>query len=296
MSDIAITVFTPTFNRAYTLDNLYQSLKRQTCMNFEWLVIDDGSTDNTKLLFDEWLKINNSFPIRYIKVENGGKHRAINKGVPLAKGKLFFIVDSDDFLTEDAIGKIQQWENELPKDSNAFSGVAGAKGYSVKQMIGSGSAVTYVDASSQDRKKFGITGDKAEAYYTDVLKQFPFPTFEGENFLTESVVWFAIGEAGYKIRWYNDIIYIAEYLQDGLSNNDNLIFEKNPYGLLALLKSDLKHLKLPLIRRLACYATYYQVAKNIGLTNKEIENDLNISKFKIYIAVLLKKIKKAIIK
>ena len=89
-----ITVFTPTYNRAYIIENLYRSLQNQTTSDFEWLVIDDGSKDNTKELFTNWILENTNFPIRYYKVENGGKHRAINKATDIANGKLFFIVDS----------------------------------------------------------------------------------------------------------------------------------------------------------------------------------------------------------
>ena len=89
-----ITVFTPTYNRGYIISNLYDSLKRQTVKTFEWIVIDDGSTDHTEKLFQNFLKEKNDFSITYKKVPNGGKHRAINKGVSLAKGDLFFIVDS----------------------------------------------------------------------------------------------------------------------------------------------------------------------------------------------------------
>ena len=98
-----ITVFTPTYNRAYILENLYRSLQRQTCKTFEWLVVDDGSADNTKELFERWQQEDNFFPIRYVKQENGGKCRAINQGLKLADGELFFTVDSDDYLTDDAL-------------------------------------------------------------------------------------------------------------------------------------------------------------------------------------------------
>ena len=113
-----ITVFTPTYNRAYIIENLYQSLRKQTYTDFEWLVVDDGSADNTQELFEGWQQEDNPFPIRYVKQENGGKCRAINHGLKLARGELFFTVDSDDYLTDDALEKILRWEAELPKDEN----------------------------------------------------------------------------------------------------------------------------------------------------------------------------------
>ncbi|MGN1053427.1 MAG: glycosyltransferase family A protein, partial [Candidatus Scatosoma sp.] len=96
-----ITVFTPTYNRGYIIHKLYASLLNQTDKNFEWLVIDDGSTDDTERYFTRLLKQKNPFTVRYIKQENGGKHRAINRGVAAATGEIFFIVDSDDFLSAD---------------------------------------------------------------------------------------------------------------------------------------------------------------------------------------------------
>ena len=103
--NIKITIFTPTYNRDYIIINLYKSLLIQTLKDFEWLIIDDGSTDNTELLVSSFIK-DNKINIRYIKQQNGGKHRAINKALEEAKGELFFIVDSDDQLVDNAIERI----------------------------------------------------------------------------------------------------------------------------------------------------------------------------------------------
>ena len=131
-----LTVFTPTYNRAYIIENLYQSLQRQSCHDFEWLVVDDGSSDNTKELFDNWMKEENPFPIRYYKQENGGKHRAINYAIPLAEGELFFIVDSDDYLTDDAVETILEQFKTLPsEDSRKYAGICNCKGYSMNQIM-----------------------------------------------------------------------------------------------------------------------------------------------------------------
>ena len=111
-----ITVFTPTYNRAYILETLYHSLQRQTFADFEWLIVDDGSSDGTDSLVRSWQADQNPFPIRYVYQENGGKCRAINRGLELAAGELFFTVDSDDYLTDDALEKAVRWEAELPKD------------------------------------------------------------------------------------------------------------------------------------------------------------------------------------
>lgn len=110
-----ITVFTPSFNRAYIIQCLYESLQRQTFKDFEWLVVDDGSTDGTDVLFEKWMNDESTFSIRYYWKENGGKCCAINYGLELAQGELFFTVDSDDYLTTDALEKIAHWESQLPK-------------------------------------------------------------------------------------------------------------------------------------------------------------------------------------
>ena len=106
-----ITVFTPTYNRAYIIKNLFNSLKNQTFQNFEWIIVDDGSTDNTEEVVKEWLNESLFFKIKYHKQKNGGKHTAINKGLELASGDVFFIIDSDDYITNDALFKINSFTN-----------------------------------------------------------------------------------------------------------------------------------------------------------------------------------------
>ena len=131
------TVFTPTYNRAHTLDRLYRSLQRQTLRDFEWIVIDDGSTDGTDERFNRILKEDNFFKITYQKVENGGKHRAINRAVSIAEGELFFIADSDDRLTDNALYKVDQIEKTIPSDEKKqFAGVCGLDGYDFKTQVG----------------------------------------------------------------------------------------------------------------------------------------------------------------
>ena len=98
-----VTVFTPTYNRAHLLPLLYKSLQNQTCKDFEWLVVDDGSNDGTDTLINKWINNEQSFPIRYYKIKNGGKMRAINYGVSLAEGSIFCGIDSDDWFYNDAI-------------------------------------------------------------------------------------------------------------------------------------------------------------------------------------------------
>ncbi len=205
-----ITVFTPTYNRAHTLPKLYRSLLEQTNKDFEWLVFDDGSTDATKELIAGFIA-QNKITIRYERVPNGGKHRAINKATELAKGEYFFIVDSDDWLTPDALGKITKWFDEISHVPGKFAGVSGQKGTDISHPIGTSFVGEQADVLYFDRSRSNIKGDKAEAFYTDILRRYKFPEFEGENFITEAVVWCKIAQDGYALRYFNDIIYLCKY-------------------------------------------------------------------------------------
>lgn len=226
-----ITVFTPTYNRATTLSALYRSLQRQTFCDFEWLIVDDGSVDNTEELVSAWLQESNSFCIRYVKQKNGGKHRAINVGVAMAKAKLFFIVDSDDQLTERALETVVGQVCSLPEGSSErFAGVCGCRGYTETQIIGTTFLGETLDCTALERAKHGISGDKAEVFFTDILKKYPFPEYEGENFVTECVVWDKIAEEGYNLRYFNRIIYLCEYREDGLTHQGLDLYYRNPKG------------------------------------------------------------------
>jgi glycosyltransferase involved in cell wall biosynthesis len=280
-----ITVFTPTYNRAYIIENLYNSLKKQTYTNFEWLVIDDGSTDETEKLFMNWIQENNLFTIRYYKVNNGGKHRAINKATDLANGELFFIVDSDDYLVEDALEIIVEWEESLD-NKTLFCGISGNKGKSKLDFIGTTFSGKYIDATSLERSKYNITGDKAEVFYTKVLMNYKFDEIEGENFITEATVWERMANDGYKIRWFNKVIYICDYLEDGLTQNMETIFSKNPIGTAIYIKQQITFRKYNLKGRLANYNLYYSfVKKNVRL--KEAAKYLGINTPTLLTAVLL---------
>lgn len=209
-----ITVFTPTYNRAYLLPRLYESLKSQTFKDLEWLIVDDGSTDDTRDLVDKWIN-KNLLDIRYYYQENGGKHRAINRGAPLAKGEWFFIVDSDDYLPDNSLEIASKWIDTI-KDDDSFAGVCGVK-KDITEKIDCGFNFEFMDASPLYGTEISRT-DKAEIFRTSILKGFPFPDFPGERFCAEGLIWNRIG-LHYKLRYFNEVIYCFEYLEDGLSRN-----------------------------------------------------------------------------
>lgn len=221
-----ITVFTPTYNRAYIIETLYRSLQRQTFHDFEWLVVDDGSSDGTEELIARWAAEENPFPIRYARQENGGKCRAINHGLELARGELFFNVDSDDYLTDDALEKIVRWEAELPKDQN-FCAIAGNLGTAPNVTPNRLFEGGFFDGNAFDR--YGeVNGERALIFYTQIAKCYPYPDCPGEKFMTEAVTWNRMAHDGYQIRYFNDIIWIYEYKEDGLTNAGYKVFLDNP--------------------------------------------------------------------
>ena len=223
-----VTVFTPTYNRAYILGDLYHSLQRQTCMDFEWLIVDDGSADDTKTLVASWQGEENPFPIRYVYQENGGKCRAINRGLKEADGRLFFTVDSDDYLTDDAIEKVIRWDGELPRDGH-FCGYVGNRGITPTQTPNRLFPGGYLDGTALDRYD-QVDGERAFVFYTEIHRKYLYPEFPGEKFLTEAVTWDLMAHDGYKMRFYNDIIWIWEYKDDGLTRAGYRVFLENPQG------------------------------------------------------------------
>lgn len=212
-----ITVFTPTYNRAYKLPQLYDSLKRQTEKGFEWLIVDDGSTDDTEQMVRTWQIAEKEFSIKYVKKKNGGKHTAINIGVNKASFDWFFIVDSDDYVTDDAIEKIISWISS-GVDSK-FAAVSGLRMSPDGKIIGGNTKILgeYIDCKNTDREKYGLGGDKAEVYRTSVLRKYPFKVFQDEKFLSEDSVWAKLSHDGYVTRWFNAPIIVCEYLEDGLT-------------------------------------------------------------------------------
>ena len=276
-----ITIFTSTYNRRQLIEKLYQSLLSQTQKNFEWLVIDDGSTDDTKKYFTDLLTKQQPFPIRYIKQANGGKHRAINKGVQNASGDLFFIIDSDDYLTKNAIEKINQWVATLD-NSHKWAGIAGLRGYSKKNVIGSRNFTPYVDAKNSERRKYNLLGDKAEIYITDVLKQHPFPEISGEKFISEEIVWNAIARDGYYLRWFNEIIYICDYLDGGLTK-DNSKDQKNPQGRLLWARGQLKTFPNSWRDRFLAIGIYRHAVSKIKSISQTAE-ELGVSRISVFFA------------
>lgn len=253
-----LTIFTPTYNRANLLSRLYDSLCLQSSQNFEWIIVDDGSTDNTDDIVKTFIS-EAKISIIYYRQENAGKHVAINKGVSLAKGDLFFIVDSDDYLTPGAVDFIKENYKRI-EDVDCIAGLAARCGYTAENPIGSlnfKSDITETVFDFRYRRK--IFGDMAEIIKTKVMKDFLFPRIDSERFMPEAVVWNRIG-LKYRILWLPDIIYIAEYLDGGLTDNIFFIRKKSPEGALLFYK-ELQSMPVPFLQKIRANINYWRFAK-----------------------------------
>lgn len=216
------TVFTPTYNRAYRIEALYESLKNQTFKDFEWLIVDDGSSDDTRELITKWL-YESSLCIRYFYKENGGKCRAMNVGIDEAKGDLFFVVDSDDVLPANALERINYYYEQV-KNDDTFGGVCGLKCYADGQPTDGHLPEKIVDWLYVNRN---YKGDTAVVFKTKVVQQYKFPDYKGEKYCAPGFVYNKIGSK-YKLRFFDENVYECEYLPDGLSAASVRLRYKSP--------------------------------------------------------------------
>lgn len=218
-----LTIFTPTFNRATKLQRVYESLLAQCNKDFEWLIVDDGSIDQTEEIvhtFDT-----NQFYIKYVKKENGGKHTAYNRALELAQGEYFLCVDSDDWLCLDAVEKISMY---VKSNSGVFTFAykTDEKGKMLSPEFPDGiKQLSFFELNN----KYLCSGEYTIILKTSFAQNYPFPVFEGERFVTESVVYDRMA-MDVHVSLLPELITICEYQEDGLSNNLNKIMKKNPAG------------------------------------------------------------------
>ena len=214
------TVFTATYNRSHTLYRVYESLAQQTFRDFEWLVVDDGSVDDTKDKVTRWAKEAN-FTIRYIHQENRGKHVAWNNGVRLARGRFFLSLDSDDSCVEDALKVFLDTWDSIPEDKRSeFSGVCSLVMDETGRIMGTPFPKDIFDARSKEmRRKFHVKGEKWGFQRTDVLLEFPFPELAEGQYIPEYIVWNRISKK-YKERFINRTL--RTYYNPATSSSDQL--------------------------------------------------------------------------
>lgn len=258
-----ITVFTPTYNRAYIIEKLYNSLCHQTNENFEWLIVDDGSVDKTEFVVNQWIT-ENKINIRYFKQINKGKHFAINNGVSKASGDLFFIVDSDDYLPNNSLERIDFYYQKY-KNEPVFGGVSGRRAFFDGTIIGSPKYFEPIFTSIIDiRYKQKIKGDFAEVFLTSVLKEFPFPEIEKEKFCPEALLWNRIAQK-YKLICFSENTYFCEYIPDGLTAKIVKIRMTSPIASM-ICYSELSCYNIPVLQKIKANINFWRFSFNSNLS------------------------------
>ncbi|MCG2792773.1 MAG: glycosyltransferase family 2 protein [Weeksellaceae bacterium] len=259
-----LTILTPSYNRAYILPKLYQSLVNQNNKEFIWLIVDDGSSDGTQELV-ETFRQENKIEIQYIFQENKGKHFAVNKGLKMAKTDFLAVIDSDDFIAENAIAEMRILVDKIKKDDEIagftfirFSEHANfvTEKYGKKEWLVSG-APTY---------EWEISGEMIYCFKTDIHKKFLFPEFEGEKFCAESLILRRI-ERKYKILFTDKVLAYGDYLDDGLTRNYYQLLLNNPKASLLNIKERFQD-SMGKNEKLGLAKEYWDIASKSGTSFK----------------------------
>ena len=259
-----ITVFTPTYNRKKTLLRLYKSLCNQNSKLFQWLIVDDGSTDGTEKIVANWID-ENIITIKYFKQNNAGKSMAHNRGVEKTDTELFVCVDSDDSLVPEAIDTIiKTWEQIREKN---YIGIIAYRGTYKGENISSCQIKVEASTLKDAYQKYGFKGDSMLVYKTEVLKKYQFPYFEGEKFVPEAYLYDQLDQEG-ELYFIHKILYLGEYLKDGYTNNMRKLIKNNPMGYIAYINQRIE-LENSFLNTCKDCVRYIAVKK--CLTNNNIE-------------------------
>ena len=267
---MTITVFTPTYNRAGLLKTCHESLCKQEMKDFEWVIVDDESTDATVETIKRWItaykKLNDNtikgvsikggFDITLVKQKHGGKHRATNLAAQIARGELFFVLDSDDYLLPHSLKHIAELYDTVKADPR-FGGVAAQKGHYDGTVFGPDNIKGIEDMSYLERKYVkGKKGDKSEVFKTDIIRAFPQPDIEGEFFCPESLIWNRISTR-YLLRYSEEIVYHCEYLPGGLTDYATRRRMNSPVATL-MTYSELTRYHIPFLTKCRAAVNYFR--------------------------------------
>ena len=266
---INISIITPVYNRALLLRDIFSNLLEQTFFEFEWIIVDDGSTDNCDEIVSSFKT--DLFSIVYLKQDNKGKHIAVNKGVAIAKGVLTCILDSDDvFFSNNILSEVYSLYHQNDFSTLQCVSVSGlCIDVSTQKVIGVPFPEDNIISDHiRMRNNKNIYGDKCEFFLTAILQKYPFPQLGNEKFLTEAVVWNRIS-LKYKTIYINKIFKKVRYLPDGLSANMTKLYNLYPMGwILFYNESSIRPFKLR-TRIASCYK-YILLSKKQNYSNKII--------------------------
>lgn len=284
-----LTVFTPTYNRAYVLQQCYDSLCRQTCKDFVWLIVDDGSSDNTKEIVEKWMTKDNGFEIRYVYKKNGGMHTGHNKAYELIDTELNVCIDSDDFMPDDAVELIVNFWNE--NKDGSYSGIIALDVYKNGQVIGKelpNKKSTTLSGYYQN----GGQGDKKLIYRTEIINKYPaYPEFDGEKFVPLDYK-YLLCDQDYELLIMNKPVCVVEYMEDGSSKNMLRQYYRNPRGFAFMRKVHMKYDKGVLKKFKTCihYVSSSFISKNKGFIKESPKKGMTVLAvpfgFALYLLVL----------
>lgn len=262
-----LTIFTPAYNRAHTIGRTYESLLRQTCKDFEWLVVDDGSTDNTRELIEAWIA-EAKIPIRYIRQENQGMHGAHNTAYRNITTELNTCIDSDDWMPDNAVEKIVNFWRE--HGSHKYAGIIGLDQSEDGKIIGLGFPEEMTETTLQGYYANGGSGDKKLVYRTDVINSVPeYPLFEGERYVGLAYKYMLIDQK-YKLLTLNEPLVTVEYQLDGSSYNMYRQYWRNPKGFAFFRRTEM--VCAPTLKRRFISCVHY-VASSIIAKDKTFFKD-----------------------
>lgn len=266
--EIKLTIFTPAYNRAHTLPRTYYSLKEQECKEFIWLIVDDGSADNTRELVEQWQKEDNGFEIQYIFKDNGGMHTAHNTAYDNIHTELNTCIDSDDMLAKNAVRLIlDKWEKVKDK---GYAGIVGLDiDMNTGKVIGKDFPKDLYETTLSGYYEMGGSGDKKQVYRTDIIKKYPkYPVFDGEKYFSLSYKYLLIDQE-YKLAVINEPLCRVEYQQDGSSNSMLKQYMNNPKGFAEWRKIRLKYDKT--FKRKIIDCIHYCSSCQIGKERKYVK-------------------------
>ncbi len=224
-----LSIVTPSYNRSTLLHQCFESLKKQTCFDFEWIIVDDGSTDNTSETVRNLSDGFDLFKIQYVYKKNGGKHTAMNASHPYINGDYVLILDSDDYLTPEAVQTVLDSWKTYSEDASIGTLIflrgdpeGNPRAYGAREGV---------PDDYRNLKRISVTSsDCCEVFRKSLFTAYPYSVFEGERFISESELWNRAAADGYKCVYVNKVIYIGEYLNDGLTNAGRKMRIRNPLG------------------------------------------------------------------
>lgn len=277
-----LTVFTPTYNRAHTLSDCYNALVKQTNKDFVWMVVDDGSTDNTKELINKFI-CENKIDIQYIYKDNGGKYTAVNEALVNCKTELFSFVDSDDYYLPNTIQMF--FDNWDKYSSNNLAGIVGRRCDKHGNIVGNlkeykSTIVNFSDFIVSNN----YVGDTCRMYKTDIIKQYLYPKIDNK-FIPENVMFGRIDES-YDVYFLNEPLSVSEYLDDGYTKSYKKLLINNPLGYKLSLEQSIRNEKR-VINKIKLYMSYITWCKRNNLAIKSSYNSIYVFSYILAIICLL---------